>query len=111
MGDKAQKNMKLITVIAASALGSTQLPRKRNGLDDAMLVSQKGSGDHAVEPKTYEERMVGILDNCGFFDESVEKCAKRLSDDMEFYTPVKFSYPTAAWKSYAAEASRYYIYG
>ena len=61
--------MKLITVIAASAFGSTQLPRKRNGLDDAMLVSQKGSGEHGVELKTYEERMVGILDNCGFFDE------------------------------------------
>lgn len=62
--------MKLITVIAASAFGSTPLPRKRNGLDDAMLVSQMGNiNEDSVELKTYEERMVGILDNCGFFED------------------------------------------
>ena len=62
--------MKLITVIAASAFGSTPLPRKRNGLDDAMLVSQMGNiNEDSVEYKSYEERMVGILDNCGFFED------------------------------------------
>ena len=67
--------------------------------------------------KSYEERISENLNDCGFFDESVQKCADRVQHAMEFYTSDKFTcavsytYPVAAWKTWAGEATRYQIYG
>ena len=59
--------MKILSVGLVTAVSAVK-PRLRNELDDAMIVSEKS--DKILPRKSYEERMVGILDNCGFFDDT-----------------------------------------
>ena len=48
---------------------------------------------------------------------SVQQCARQLNYDMEttynvpFTCIATFTFPVAAWATYYAESSRYYIYG
>lgn len=57
--------MKLISIFIATVAVATAVPEQRNDIEQ-LLHEIDGSAPF----KSYEERMVGILDNCGFFEDT-----------------------------------------
>ena len=57
--------MKLISITTAIVAVATAAPEQRNNVEPL-----SNEIDGSAPFKSYEERMVGILDNCGFFEDT-----------------------------------------